>query len=230
MLPPIVLEAISSNGSMDTSRMHQLLTRYLNSGESIPRSGKLLLQYITEHAEDIQVFLESNDTTGTRGTIAEAVDEEAKQEVATESFDDMLPMPGSYLTAAASARVATNAAEESLAQPKAAVAEQHEAAAAHEEDGNTCSNSLMSEATERLLAVIATSFKTDTGQVMLENDMSMLHEILMDERDPSNQYSNMQKWVVDTLKEWESRMHSSVFDEFKHALELWALATFHNQY
>lgn len=73
-----------------------------------------------------------------------------------------------------------------------------------------CESTLESEAVERLKACIATSFRTDAGIIMLENDLSMFED--------ADDYT---QWVETMRSSWKDRLHSKISGEFNEALDLW---------
>lgn len=88
--------------------------------------------------------------------------------------------------------------------------------ASHDFDESTqCENSLLAEAHERLLSCVITSFRTDAGLIMLENELSLFQEETPD---------SVSAWVSRMRTAWSSRLHSKVLDEFFEALDLWVVS------
>lgn len=83
------------------------------------------------------------------------------------------------------------------------------------DDSTQCENSLLAEAKERLLSCVLSSFRTDAGVIMLENDLILFQEERQEE---------VSEWVSRMRNEWSSRLHSSVLDDFFEALDLWVLS------
>jgi hypothetical protein len=75
-----------------------------------------------------------------------------------------------------------------------------------------CEFTLESEAIERLKYCIGTSFRTDAGIIMLENDLSMFDEVTPDQ---------LSKWVLEMRDTWKNRLHSKIVAEFEESLDLW---------
>jgi hypothetical protein len=78
-----------------------------------------------------------------------------------------------------------------------------------------CANTLLAEAHERMVACVLTSFRTDAGLIMLENELSLFNE---------EEPDTVPAWVVRMRDTWSSRLHSSVLDDFFEALDLWVLS------
>lgn len=85
----------------------------------------------------------------------------------------------------------------------------------HFDDNVQCDNSLLAEAHERMVSCVITSFRTDAGLIMLENELSMFEESTQD---------NVSSWVHTMRNAWSSRLHSKVLDDFCEALDLWVLS------
>lgn len=78
-----------------------------------------------------------------------------------------------------------------------------------------CENTLLAEAHERMVACVLTSFRTDAGLIMLENELSLFEDEAADE---------VASWVVNMRDTWSSRLHSKVLEDFYEALDLWVLS------
>jgi len=78
-----------------------------------------------------------------------------------------------------------------------------------------CANTLLAEAHERLVTCVLTSFRTDSGLIMLENELSLFQEETPD---------TVAAWVTRTRDAWSSRLHSKVLDDFHEALDLWVVS------
>jgi len=78
-----------------------------------------------------------------------------------------------------------------------------------------CANTLIAEAHERMVSCVLTSFRTDTGLIMLENELSLFNE---------EEPDTVPAWVVRMRETWSSRLHSKVLDDFFEALDLWVLS------
>jgi len=79
-----------------------------------------------------------------------------------------------------------------------------------------CENTLLAEAKERLISCVMSSFRTDAGIIMLENDLIMFEDV-----EPE---AEVGEWVVRMRSEWTNRLHSSVVEDFEEALDLWVLS------
>lgn len=77
-----------------------------------------------------------------------------------------------------------------------------------------CEDSIKSESEERLKSCLASSFRTDNGTIMLENDLLLF---ISDKLDPV-------EWVQTMLDEWLPRLDSKKHEEFKVGLHLWILS------
>jgi len=74
-----------------------------------------------------------------------------------------------------------------------------------------CHNDVHTEALEWLMSIVSVCYNTDTGIILLENDLALF---VGDRPDAS-------EWLTTMRKEWESRIHSGWLDQFMSALELW---------
>lgn len=70
-----------------------------------------------------------------------------------------------------------------------------------------CENNILSEAEERLKSCIDSSYRTDNGRIMLENDLLL--------------FENSESWLAEMIKEWHPRLKSTMRDEFSEAIHLW---------
>jgi len=75
-----------------------------------------------------------------------------------------------------------------------------------------CENGILAEAEERLKSCIQSSFNTDNGRIMLENDL-----LLFD-------FASKDEWLRETMNEWLPRLKSTFHDEFILAINLWVLS------
>jgi hypothetical protein len=75
-----------------------------------------------------------------------------------------------------------------------------------------CENGLRAEAEERLKTCLESSFRTDNGRIMLENDL-MLFDV-----------DAKEEWLKEVLSEWLPRLKSTFHDEFILAINLWVLS------
>ena len=75
-----------------------------------------------------------------------------------------------------------------------------------------CENSLLAEAEERLAFALTTSFKTDVGSILLENDL-----LLWIDTDAEND----EKWLETMAENWSQKLHTNVVEDFCNALALW---------
>lgn len=66
-----------------------------------------------------------------------------------------------------------------------------------------------------MVACVLTSFRTDAGLIMLENELSLFEDEAADE---------VASWVVNMRDTWSSRLHSKVLEDFYEALDLWVLS------
>ena len=73
-----------------------------------------------------------------------------------------------------------------------------------------CENGIRSEAEERLKTCLESSFKTDNGRIMLENDLLL--------------FDNSEEWIQEMIREWHPRLKSTVREEFSEAIHLWMLS------
>lgn len=78
-----------------------------------------------------------------------------------------------------------------------------------------CEFTLEAEAIERIKYCIGTSFRTDAGIIMLENDLALYEDIQKDQ---------LVKWIQDTKEAWKNRLHSKIYPEFEEAFDLWVAA------
>jgi hypothetical protein len=83
------------------------------------------------------------------------------------------------------------------------------------DDSVQCDNSLLAEAHERMVSCVITSFRTDAGLILLENELSMFQEETPE---------SIALWVQTMRNAWSSRLHSKVLDDFCEALDLWVLS------
>lgn len=77
-----------------------------------------------------------------------------------------------------------------------------------------CDSNILEEAESRLKLCVETSFKSDNGLIMLENDLLLFQD------DPP---SDISIWVEEMISSWSSKLHSSVQLDFREALELWVI-------
>lgn len=89
------------------------------------------------------------------------------------------------------------------------------------EPASQCECSLLSEAQERFQSCLQTSFRTNNGEIMLENDLAMFEDVAEE---------NVLEWVKEMRERWSSRLHSNVFHDFEEALDLWVLAQTHQRF
>lgn len=73
-----------------------------------------------------------------------------------------------------------------------------------------CEDGIRSEAEERLKTCLESSFKTDNGRIMLENDLLL--------------FENSEGWIQEMIQEWHPRLNSAVHNEFTEAIHLWILS------
>jgi hypothetical protein len=73
-----------------------------------------------------------------------------------------------------------------------------------------CETGLRAEAEERMKTCIESSYRTDNGLIMLENDLVL--------------FVNSDDWLRETINEWLPRLKSTMQDEFKEAIQLWVLS------
>jgi hypothetical protein len=108
-----------------------------------------------------------------------------------------------------------NPVQEAFSEETQGAPQQRDAAVIPFDDTSQCENSLLAEAKERLLSCVMSSFRTDAGVIMLENDLIMFEDVAPED---------VAGWVLRTRAEWDGRLHSKVVDDFHESLDLWVLS------
>ena len=83
------------------------------------------------------------------------------------------------------------------------------------DDNVQCENSLLAEAHERMVSCVITSYRTDAGLLLLENELIMFQDQTSE---------GVTNWVQTMRNAWSCRLHSKVLDDFCEALDLWVLS------
>jgi hypothetical protein len=218
---PLVWEAITGDGtSPEVDRMLDVLLWKLGPLYPMQRSGRWLFSTIGRMADEIEHDLQNGKRTAIAPPAASAQQPATTRTAAASTsldFSSMLPE-----------------AAVSQAQTLAELKPQEDAAKQENKDDKSqelvneppaffpdmCEASLQAEALERMLATINTSFKTDTGEFLLSNDLEYFYASMT----PESSEEQIMAWLKQMKNEWESRLHSSVFGEFCEALDLWIVS------
>lgn len=189
------------------------MTKLLDTqGRTYVRQGRWLLQYITQHADDISANLDAS--TPTPVTPYAPIPDAPYAPIPDAPSAPIHFDPFSYGDTQSRNVVEPVEAPRNVVEPVAEPQDmvQHVVAPVEPQEPNTCRNSPMDEALERLTTIVKVCFKTGNGLVWLENDLA-----LWDPVDPSG-------WLAKMRDEWSSRIHSGWIDEFVNALELWIVS------
>lgn len=229
-LHPAVWDDLCTRGSPDTGRMIQLLETYLGQTDGLPRQGRLLLQYITEHAKEIDAWIQQGRPS--RAKVSEVVSEESTQHLETGGTDvdtwDMIPISNDAASSPPSRTINTTNTPTTIREAPSPAAADSTGTDLLEPlidrpDADQCGVSLQSEAMERLKTVVQTSYKTDAGLIILENDLAFFYDLDSNSQNSAKYTEQIVAWVAEMKRNWKDRIHSTVWGEFEEALELWTL-------
>jgi hypothetical protein len=187
--PKLWKKITNSSSYPDVESMISLLKEAGFQLETRP-SGSTCIKTIHQYKFELEAFLEKNGTPPIDSSTEEEALEENKEEQSTST---------------------ETSTEESLIKQETF----NDFHTFPFDPDSQCEFTLEAEAIERIKFCIGTSFRTDAGLIMLENDLALYEEI-----DPTQ----LLKWIQDMKEAWKNRLHSKIYPEFEEAFDLWVAA------